>query len=516
MYIFAPVMPPEYNELLRKEAIAQLSKVWDEKEAAIAEVNHIKTKLNNLQSELEALKRLVFGQKSERYVPTDVPANQLTLGLFGETSIEVQEEPVNIQEITYTKSKPKQAAPHGRTLLPEHLPRIEVVIEPEEDTTGMKRIGEEISEVLEYKPGSLFVIRTIRPKYARLEEQGVAIAPMPERTFPKSMAGYMLLAYLIVSKFVDHLPLYRQSKMFAREGMKIPDSTIGAWITPVCNLLVPLYNEHKKEVLGSNYLQVDETTIKVQDSEKKGKTHLGYQWVCYAPIQKMVLFTYHKGRTMAAAVSILQGFKGDLQSDAYVGYSPFEKTPHITMWACLAHIRRKFYDALKNDKKRAETMLRAIGWLYDVENVARQRNATHEQRKQLRTEYSKPMLPIIKKWLDENYDPSNGSSPIQKAIAYFLRLWNKFEPYTNHGHIEIDNNLVENEMRPFALGRKNYLFAGSHEAAQHAAIIYSFMATCRANDVNPLLWLADVIERLPSTSIQDLKKLLPQNWKTQR
>lgn len=501
-------MPTEYEEFLRQEAIAQLRQVWDEKETTVAELNRVK-------AELEALKRLVFGRKSERFVPEESPVNQLVLGFNGGVIVESGESK-QIEEITYTREKPKKATAHGRSVLPEHLPRIDTVIEPEEDVTGMKKIGEEVSEVLEYKPGSLFVLRTIRPKYARPDEAGIAIAPLPERALEKIMAGYALLSYLIVSKYVDHLPLYRQSKMFAREGMKIPDNTIGGWVTAVCSLLVPLYEEHKKQVLGRNYLQADETTIKVLDSDKKGASHLGYQWVCYAPLEKEVLFTYKKGRTQTAAVSVLNGFKGDLQTDAYAGYSPFEKTPHVRMWACLAHVRRKFYDALKNDKKRAETMLVAIKWLYAVEELARELNTTHEQRKQLRIEYAQPMLPLIKQWLDDNYNPSHASSPIQKAIGYFLRLWDKFEGYVHHGHIEIDNNLIENKIRPIALGRKNYLFAGSHEAAQHAAMIYSFTATCQANAINPQQWFECVIEILPLTSIQDLKKLLPQNWTPQR
>jgi transposase len=262
---------------------------------------------------------------------------------------------------------------------------------------------------------------------------------------------------------------------------------------------------------------VDETGMKVLDEGKKGKSHMGFYWACHAVEERIVLFQYDKGRSNKAALQVLGDIKHThLQTDYYQAYEQFAGKEGIVMHACMAHVRRKFFDALNNDRQKAETMIGAIRWLYGVEDLAREwkdEGEYYAKRKALRQEFSKPMMEIMKDWLDQKYNSTTPSSPIGKAIAYALKVWPRLIAYLDYGHIEIDNNLVENKMRPVALGRKNYLFAGSHEAAQRAAMIYSFMATCALNEVNPMEWLEDVFNRIQTHPINRIEELLPAQWK---
>jgi transposase len=483
-------MPPKFEDLPKDELVGKATEYW---------------------YRIQELERLVFGAKSERFVADTPHPEQLTI--FGETPAEPVEE-AEKETVTYERSKPKPAAaPHGRGSLPAGLERVDIVLEPEGDTTDMKKIGEEVTEELEYRAGRLFVKRYIRPKYAKQGGEGILMAAAPGRPVPKSIAGPGLVAHLLVSKYVDHLPFHRQIAMFAREGVKIPASTVGEWMEAHSNLLVPLSERLRTHILASGYLQADETRIQVLDEGKKGKSHRGYYWVCHAVEEGLVLFGYDKGRTAAAALGLLKGFKGHLQTDYYSAYDQFAAVPGVTLHACLAHVRRKFHDALGNDRKSAETMLGAIRWLYAVEEHARSQGMTHVQRKALRQEYSLPMLGIMKDWLDSKCYTVTPSSPIGKAVNYALNVWTRLMAIFATGHVEIDNNLVENKIRPVALGRKNYLFAGSHEAAQRAAMVYSFMATCALHGVNPAEWLEDVFRRIQSHPINRIDELFPKQWK---
>ena len=469
----------------------------------------------NLWYEVQQLKKLLFGAKSERFVSQTPPPEQLSI--FGEDPAAVVPEPEK-ETITYEREKPKAVkTPHGRGLIPAHLERVVTVLEPQEDTTDMVKIGEEVTEVLEYRPGKLYVKQTIRPKYARQGGEGVLVAPAPERPIDKIMAGTGLAAHLIVSKYVDHLPFHRQIAMFARERIKLPPSTVGEWMVAYADLLIPLYKKAKEIITTSRYLQADETTIKVLDEGKKGDSHLGFYWACHAVLERIVLFHYDKGRSKMAALRILGELKNmHLQTDYYLAYEQFAGKEGVVMHACMAHVRRKFHDALGNDRRAAETMLGAIRWLYAVEDHAREwkdAEGYHGRRRSLRQEFSRPMMAIMKDWLDQKYNTATPSSPIGKAVAYALKVWPRLTTYLDHGQIEIDNNLVENKMRPVALGRKNYLFAGSHEAAQRAAMVYTFMATCALNEVNPMEWLEDVLNRIQSHPINRIGELLPAQWK---
>ena len=462
-----------------------------------------------LKQQLEELKRLIFGSKSERFIPSGSNAQQRSLFETEEESIEEKTE-----EITYSRKKSEKKKQKAiRAKIPEHLPRVEELIEPEIIEEGSKKIGEEITEVLEYTPGNIHVRKIIRPKYAKPNGEGVDIATLPSFPIPKGNAGASLLAFIMVSKFVDHLPYYRQIQIFKRQGLLISDSTINGWFNNTSKLLELLYDTMEKQLLESDYIQADESPIGVQDSHKKGALHSGYQWVYRSPIERMVLFKYHSGRGQEAPKAVLKNFLGTLQTDGYSAYKNMNTNGEITHLACLAHARRYFEKALNNDKKRSEYVLKLMQHLYEIERNAKNRKISFETRYRYRQIYAKPILNELEQWLIKNQEQTTPQSAIGKAIAYTKNLWPKLKAYIDNGKYEIDNNLIENTIRPLALGRKNYLFAGSHKAAQNAAMFYSFFATCKINNIEPLAWLTDVLNHISEYKVSKLKELLPQNWK---
>ena len=460
-------------------------------------------KLKSFEDQLAELKRLVFGSKSERFISTE-DADQLALFQQGK-----QVEDTSSQSITYERKKPaKDKKQPVRVLLPAHLPREEEIIEPEGLVEGVKKIGEEVTEILEHIPGKLYVRRIVRPKYVADDQKGVQIAQLPSLPIEKGNAGAGLLAHLQVSKFVDHLPFYRQVQMFKREGVKLAESTVNGWFNASSQLLEPLYDRLVVLLKEQDYLQADESPIKVQDSHKKGSTHKGYHWVYHSPLKKMAVFDYQPSRAGSNPTHFFKEFKGTLQPDGYAGYNQLQED--ITQLACMAHARRYFEKALDNDQQSAEHALKVIQSLYAIERDAEELDSN--TRQQLREEKALPILKDWKVWLDEQQLATTPKSLIGKAVNYTLNLWSRLIRYVDHGDYLIDNNRIENVIRPLALGRKNYLFAGSHDAAQRAAMMYSFFATCKINEVNPYEWLKDVLHRIPDHKVNDMDQLLPQNW----
>lgn len=314
----------------------------------------VHVKYTALQHEVAQLKKMIFGSRQERFIPAENNPSQLLLDIqaeqVGQCSI------INAKKISYTLTTTQvtETKVHpGRMKLPEHLERREIVIEPAEDTSLCKRIGEEVTEELEYEPGNLYVNKIVRPKYARPDNGGIATASMTERPLPKAIAGAGLLAQIVIDKYVDHLPLYRQMERFKREGMIIPYSTITDWVSGTCKLIEPLYEALKKLVLQSDYVHADESPIKVLDKDKKGTTHRGYFWVYHNSIKKVVFFDYRQGRGREGPEEILKDFKGYLQTDGYPLYDFFKQKEGITVLHCMAHARRMFYDALENEIGRA-------------------------------------------------------------------------------------------------------------------------------------------------------------------
>jgi transposase len=318
------------------------------------------------------------------------------------------------------------------------------------------------------------------------------------------------LSQILIDKYVDHLPIYRQIKRFERDGVKIPSSTIDSWQRLSSNLLDPLYECLKYHVLTEGYLQVDETPTPVLDKTKKGETHRGYHWVYHAPMQKAVFFDYQKGRGSEGPRALLKDFKGYLQVDGYGVYEWFGRQTGITLVGCMAHARRMFEKALDDNKVMAQHVLTQMQLLYSIERKAKEENYTPEERHQLRLEEALPVLNDLGKWMAEKAKTVLPKSPMSKALQYSIARWDNLLAYLHDGNLEIDNNLVENAIRPNALGRKNYLFAGSHDGAERIAMFYSFFGTCQKNNVEPFTWLKYVLEKLPDYPANRMKELLPQ------
>jgi transposase len=470
--------------------------------------SQLELELQKLKFELDQLKRMIFGSKSERFVPSQ-SSEQYSLGF----EVDILEEETTKEEVSYTREKKKRKEKPVRLPLPAHLPRTEIIIEPEGDLSEYKKIGEEITEELEYQPGKLFVNKYVRPKYVKKGWDGVLTASLPSGPIEKGIPGVGLLAQIAVDKFMDHLPIYRQCQRYQRDGgVRLPASTLGGWLAHICKTLDPLYLKLREVLLTSNYIQADESPIKVLEKQKKkGKAHRGYQWVYNAPVERLVMFDYQPGRDASPPKAILKDFQGHLQTDGYSVYPWFDKQSGIDQLQCMAHARREFEQALGNDKERGQYALTEIGKLYDIEREAREKNMTHQERYELRQEKAIVILERMGDWIKEQLIQVLPKSPIGTALAYSSTRWKMLSLYTKDGKLEIDNNLVENAIRPLALGRKNYLFAGSHDAAQRIAMFYSFFGSCTKNGVNPYQWLKKVLNLINDHPVNQLDKLLPTN-----
>ena len=422
---------------------------------------------------------MIYGAKSEKHLSqTDINQLMLEFGLAAiEAPLEQTKEISAHKRTTTDKSKPV------RTALPAHLKRVTTVIEPDIDITGLVKIGEEITEVLELKVPEIYVQRTVRPKYATTDG-GVTIAALPPRAIERGNAGAGLLAHLLVGKYVDHLPMYRQIKQFKRWGVELSESTVYEWTASAAKYLTPVYDQMVKKVLLGSYLQVDESPIKVlQGSEGKKGTHQGYLWVYHSPPDDIVFFDYRRGRDQSGPKELLESFNGIIQTDGYNVYEAIAPGLGITLSGCMAHARRKFDEAKSNDRKRAEEMLDMIQALYAIEREIRDKD--EQTISSQRRDQSIPILEKMHTWMKEQAPYVTPESLIGKAIRYSLERWDKLKLYTQHSHLHIDNNAVENAIRPVALGRKNYLFAGSHESAQRIAMMYTITATCKKLSIDP-------------------------------
>jgi transposase len=470
--------------------------------------------VTSLQQQLAQLQKMIFGSRHERFVPSDAHPSQLSLDIQAEATATC---PVaEAKKITYTRTnvsvEQKPLIHPGRMKLPAHLRREEIIIEPTEDVSACKKMGEEVTEVLEWQPGELFVKKYIRTKYAKQNNEGVLIGGLPSRPLEKAMAGAGLLAQIVIDKYADHLPLYRQMQRFERSGIKLPYSTLTDWVSSTCKLIEPLYEALKKEVLKTGYLHADETPIKVLDKDKKGQTHRGYYWVYQNSIEKIVLFDYQQGRGREGPIEILQHFQGYLQSDGYSAYEIFDKQAGITLMHCMAHARRMFHEALDNDYARASYALDQIGDLYTIERICKDSGINHAEITEVRRQKSAPILESLGQWMKQQYMEVTPKSAIGKALAYSIERWQRLSIYTKDGMLNIDNNPVENSIRPVAVGRKNYLFAGSHEAAGRSAMLYSLLGTCKMHGIEPYTWLREVLETIADHSINRIQELLPHRF----
>lgn len=379
------------------------------------------------------------------------------------------------------------------------------------------KIGEEVRETLSWKPGEIFVNRTVvnvysRPDSSKRGKDVVIKALLPPRAINRCLADPALLAHITVDKLVDHKPLNRQIEAFKRDGFIIPYSTMSDWVGLVAKALVPLGAIHLKEMYKYNYWHGDETGIAVLDKAKQKETHKGYYWTFLSGDGKLIYYDYQADRGGERPLNILKDFKGHLQVDGYVVYDELPLAD-ITVFYCMAHACRKIYDAQSNNEQLASHALGEIARLYAIELACQDEQLNEEQIKVRRNKESLPILKALGDWMQKEYQQLRPKSPIAQAFAYSIKRWEKLSLYATTGHLQVDNNAIERCMRNVAVGRKNYLFAGSHDAAQRAGLLYSLLVTCKLNDVNPYNWLKDVLSRdLYEMPINQIKNLLPHNW----
>ena len=464
------------------------------------------------------MQKFIFSGKQEKF-KLNPNSNELQIALFENDKIgEVVVESIKHVKAHDVKQTVVRVNHPGRTPLPAHLRRQEIILTPTEDVTGLKPVGEEITEILEYQQGELYVKKYIRPEYIQPTADGTqakrVIAALPNMPIAKSYVGASLLTHLMVSKYIDHLPIYRQLQMLSRQKITIEDNTVNNWFKQGCKLIAPLFEAHERQVLQTQYLSVDETPLKVLDKTKKGTTHQGYYWVYYNTQSRQVLFKYQKGRAAEWPKETLKNYQGYLQTDGYAAYNQFDDVEGITTLNCWAHARRKFIDAQSFDNAKASEVLTQIQLLYAVEKHCVKNNYSPDEIKNYRQQTTLPILKALHQILQTQLFNSLPKSPLGMALQYTLARWQKLCIYTRDGNLRIDNNLVENSIRPVAIGRKNYLFAGNHEAATRSAMLYSLFATCKLHNINPIQWLTYVFENINDHKINAIEQLLPQHFNT--
>jgi transposase len=475
-----------------------------------------------LLEQIRHLRQLLFGQRSEK-LPMDSTTVQLPLFDLPEPE---QIEPAKMVVETHERKKP------GRKPLPPELPRVEIVHDlPEEEKVcacgcQLSRIGEEISEQLDIVPAKIQVLRHIRPKYAcraceGVEDNGptVRIAPPAPQIIPKSIASPGLLAHVLTGKFVDHLPFYRQEKMFERLGVDIGRATLCNWAMKAAEACVPLVNLIRDEILEARVINIDETTVQVLAEPGRAPTSTSYMWLFRRgdPQKPALIYQYHPTRAGDVAREFLGDFKGVIQTDGYSGYGFLNHQAGVRHAGCWAHVRRKFMEVIKAQGKNhksgsADQALATIQQLYALEKEARRLKLDPGALLALRQQQARPILNTFHLWLLKRSVQTPPKGLLGKAINYALAQWDRLLVYLDEPMLTPDNNLAENAIRPFVLGRKNWLFAGTPKGAEASALLYSLIETTKANNCEPYSYLRHVFENLPrANTLSDYEALLPWN-----
>ena len=489
----------------------------------------LQSRIKELTAQIAWLNRQLFGRKSEKLPIIDPNYPDFFSGMLPENAQQIADaHDEAVEKITKTKEERRQEKKNR--IMMEDLPVLEqVILTPDNlDTNLYKKIGQEVTRIVEHKPGQLYIKEIIREKWGLKDNtatapkgmSGVLIAPMPLLPIYKGIAGASLLAEILLQKYEYHMPYYRQIKQYSHLGMKgLTESTVDGWFKQTMELLRPLYEVLKAEVMKSDYVQADETTTPVMNKETH-KAAKEYLWMVRAVMERLVLFHYDQGSRAGAVIESLANrynFKGYLQCDGFAGYeTAFKTNPDVLLVNCMVHIRRHLEQALDENRQMAEHGLKEIQHLYKIEHMCDDAQMSFDERKAKRQELSKPIMEALKLWMETEGLKYSESSLIGKAITYAYTRWDNMMRYLDDGRLLLDNNLAENEIRPITLGRKNYLFCGNHEAAQNMAVVCSLLATCRNHDVNPRDYLNDVISQMPyhtKASYEELLQLLPHKWK---
>jgi len=470
--------------------------------------------LDDARAVIADLRRQLFGVKADRLTP-EQEAQMLALQ---QDVVEAVERPGAVSDEVLADERRggprRRRPPHG---LPVAIETETITLEPPATTCpccgeALRRIGEEVTEETDLIPARLIRRRIVRPKYAcRCGEAGVAIAPLPPRLIPQSTLGLGLAVHILLTRYDDHLSFYRLEQQFAeRHGVRVPRQQMVQWVEHLAGWLRPIYDAMWRDALASGYIQVDETPVRVLDPDVTGKAPRGYLWFYAAP-RGDVLLDFDRRRSLAPVQQRLQGFTGTIQTDAYEVYQALARQhPGVTRIGCLAHSRRRFYAALKEHLSEAVWFIAQIRALYQIEDAVRDQSpdARHARRQQ-----DAPAVWAALKAKAEGLQPALlPKSTMGKAVSYFLDEYDALIGYLRDGRFEVDNNLIENDIRPTAVGRKRWLFIGHPHAGWRSAVIYSIIVSCRRRGVNPETYLTDVLRRLPSLKITEIEALLPANW----
>ena len=490
------------------EALQILARKIDELTGENAQKDY---ELAQAKIKIEALLDMLWSPSRERFTkaPKHDP-NQLELFPEEVDQSTVNKDSVSTNSLDPAKKKPRKERSSLWEEISDRVKTQIIEVNPSGDLTGLTRVGTDVFTRLRFNPGHFVKEIYHRHRYVDADKN-IVMGDLPPIAKNKIVAGPRLLSHVIVNKYVSHLPIERTRKQFRQAGVELSKSTMGGWIEYAANKLAPLYRLLCEDVLNGGYVQADETRIPVYDrrkSKESGKHHTGYYWVYSSPERNAVVFEYQNGRSRAGPEAFLKEYQGALQSDGYVVYDMFEKKEGITLYNCWAHARRYFYRAKDVYPDGAKHVLHEIRKLYAIERKLRNKGASPAERKEMRQEKALPILDELKTFLDKQ--PAGSSKcPWWTAVQYTLNRWNRLKDYTANGRVEMDNNLVENRIRAIALGRKNYLFCGSHAAAQRGAILYSLLSTCELHGVPPSDWLEDVLSRIPSLPPEQIHTLLP-------
>ncbi len=490
------------------------------------------TRIEHLEKQNRLLRAKLFGKKSEKHI-IDTDDKQMTL--FDEAEDIAEDADEKEEKIAVTGHSRKKG---GRKPLPDDLPRIDVIHDiPEEEKMcacgcEMSRIGKDISEKLDVIPAKVQVIRHIRYKYAckqcegvESEQGAVKTAPLPPQLIPQSIATPGLIAHILTAKFADSLPFYRQEKQFTRIGVDLPRATMANWTIQAAKRCQPLIDGLCQEIRSGPLIGMDETTVQVLNEPGRNNTSKSYMWVFRGgdPDKPALIYQYHPTRSGEVPKNFINGYEGYIQTDGYKGYNSLEQASNIIHIGCWAHARRKFHEVIKARQPvkkgkpqkpgSAEKAMSFIGKLYQVESRADKAELSPDQRRELRQAEVLPILESFKKWLDKRSQQTPPQGLLGKAINYTLDQWDRLTGYVQDGRLRPDNNLVENAIRPFVLGRKNWLFSGHPRGAAASAAIFSLIETAKANGLEPYAYLRYIFEQLPliDGDPEEYKKLLPQN-----